>query len=186
MFFTGKMKLRDRRVERILQAQGFQDAEIFHGPQKEWWIVMAIMFVMGGFLIPAIHAFAGWYWAPVLVLYLLVGSVLSGRYYYSIALTETALIFINPNRPFKRLRIISLEEVKLVVMGERQISAGRLLCLFGTGYIEVGTDTGLELFNCAGIDLHDGYGEEGFTEKTLEDLGLLLKQKGIPVQLLES
>lgn len=182
MLIAGKMKLRDKRVTRILEANGLQHAEVFHGPRKIWWLLLLFMMVAGCYLFPMLYTWTGWYFVRFLLLYLVVGFVISGRYFNSFALTDTELIVINPNLFFRCYTAFPLAEIKQVVMGSENRLLLTAFCISGCNYIEVGTDTDRQLYYCAGLDEHDGYGDEGMTEKTLEDLDLSLERKGGRVQ----
>ncbi|WP_118976964.1 hypothetical protein [Taibaiella koreensis] len=176
------MKLQDRRVERILKEKGLQDAEVFHGPKKVLWLFLALVIVGGAGIIIPFFAWAGWYVIPFPLLYLAAGFVISGRYFNSIAVTDKELIIINPNFLFRKYTAFPLDEIRLVVMGSRPDRVATFFCLLACNYIEVGTDSDIRLFFCMGLDEHDGYGDEGFTEKTLEDLAYVLQRKNITVQ----
>lgn len=182
MLISGKMKLRDKRVIRILEAKGLQHAEVFHGPRKIWWLIILFMLVAGCYLFPMLYTWTGWYFICFLLLYLVVGFVISGRYFNSFALTDTELIVINPNLFCRCYTAFPLAETRRVVMGSAPDRLAAFFCIPGCNYIEIGTDNDLKLYYCAGLDEHDGYGDEALTEKTLEDLGLSLERKGIRVQ----
>lgn len=180
---SGKRKKRcDKKVERILRTKGLREAEVFYGPQRIWWwTVISMLLLAGAYLFPAFR-WIGWWGIPFLFLYLIIGYLVSGRYYNSIAVTDKELIVVNSNALFNRYTAFPLDQVRLVTMGAESSVLAQFFCLFGNNYIEIGTNTDLQLFYCSGIEEHDGYGNEGQVDKTLEDLSLLLKKKGIAVQ----
>jgi len=99
----------------------------------------------------------------------------------SFALQDKELIAINPNFPFRRLSVISIDDIEQIEIDRGQRKWKYLFLLFEDNYLSIKTKNTTYKFYCSGLAM-DGY-DEGFTEKTIEDLDNDLKQKGISTRM---
>lgn len=180
--FYGSMRLRDKRVDKILGKAGYSNAEIFYSPIKSTlvWISMLLLIGMPLVIGLFIKIFSGAFLGGAF-LYILISYLLNAFLNNSFALSDDALIVINPNFPFRQLTVIPIDQVEKI-----EIDKAGWMWLFlafavtGNNYLSVHTSRGGNVYFCVALEM-DAY-DENWTEKTIDDLHQCLKGKGIPVQ----
>jgi hypothetical protein len=115
------------------------------------------------------------------MIYGMSSHLVNGYHHNSFALHDKDLIVINPNYPFRQLTIISIDDITQVEINRGKYKWKYLFLLFEDNYLSVQTKNTTHSFYCSGLEM-DGF-DEGFTERTIEDLDRDLKQRRILARL---
>lgn len=173
------MDLKDKRVDKILHRQGYKDAEVFYGPLSIWLITFA-----GYLLAPALGLLFGLMnnpWILLLLPYLFIAYLFNAYHSCSFAIAAGKCCIINPNWPFRKFVAIDLKDIESVGIKEYHKKWMMVFAFWGSNYIEIKSDQGVQCFYCANLEA-DAY-DENMTEKTIEDFQYALERAGIPVQM---
>ncbi len=170
------LNLKDKRVDKILQSKGIATPEVYYSPVKTLPVALMMMVL---FLFPAIFLFPFNKYGLLLLPYLPFIYLVFAYHNTSFALHDEKLTMINPNFPFKRVETVDLSAIELITIDKRFIHWHLLFLLFGRNYVMIKTKQGVKKYHCACLEL-DAF-DENWTEKTMDDFHLRLKEKGLPV-----
>jgi len=170
--------LRDKRVDKMLQSIGRTHATVYYSPISIWLILLMYFLPASFFIIHFLTSIGqGW----LLLAYGILSYLINGYHNNSFALQDRDLIAINPNYPFRRLSVISIDDIEQVEIDRGDRKWKYLFLLFEDNYLSIKTKNTTYKFYCSGLEM-DGF-DEGSTEKTIEDLDNDLKQKGISTRM---
>ena len=171
-----RIKLKDKRVDKILASKKYDKAEIFCSPISTWIALLALMLPSAGFLFFNAWIWKHWYFV---VLYFIISYLINAFLNNSFALYEDKLLIINPNFPFRRFQIIKREEIKLISIDNVKRPQWLIIFMAVSGcYLSIEIADKTLKFHCAGLDL-DAY-DESWTEKTIDDLHYKLVENKFP------
>ncbi len=177
---------KDKRVDKILVALGYDTYEIFYSPMMFPVIgTLLILWVGGGYAI--FICYPQWQLFLIVILglwsciYYLVSACRSNNF----AITSDALVIVNPNFPFKKYNIIPLESITNVNIGEYTSNWRKLLfLLFLNNYIDVQRGNQTTRYYC--IWLEADCWEGSFNDKTIDDFASELQRRNVKTILLDT
>lgn len=178
---------KDRRVDNLLGKRGYSPAKIFYSPIKVWIIgsfiillmILSFLIPVAPKLLPFINTFKELIFCLVLV-YGIISYMVAASLNNSFIVQEEKFIVVNPNFPFKKVRIYPIQDIQQIKMsGAPWMSLAILFGPLGNNYIEVECSLGKTKYYCAGLDL-DCF-DENLTKLTLDDLHSELGKENIPV-----
>jgi hypothetical protein len=178
-------KIKDKRIDREIIKLGHipGECEICYSPIAAWlWPSMLLWATVGLSLYPMVlHS-------PVAIMVVLcwfcLGYLLAARLNCSFVLTPRQMLAINPNFPFKKRIVCNFEDVKSIRIAKSP-SWHRVFIPFliaGSKFVQIRTVT--QTHTCYCVELRLDAFDENFTEKSLDDLHVSLKNKGLNVEFL--
>lgn len=170
------LNLKDKRVDKILQAKGIVTPEVFYSPVKTGPVALLMLAL---FTFPAIFLLPFPKYSLLILPHLPFVYLVYAYHNTSFALHDEKLTMINPNFPFKRIETVEIAEIELITIDKRIIHWHLLFLLFGRNYVMIKTKQGVKKYHCACLEL-DAF-DENWTEKTIDDFHLRLKEKDLPV-----
>lgn len=172
------LNLKDKRVDRMLNARGLHGADIYYSPIQSWLIMLLLVLTPVVFIGVGL-SWALWYGAAVVV-YLLLSYLANARLYNSIALKDDRLIIVNPNFSCRQVVLYDKQSITRIVIAEYK---GRQwlgwLLVFKGNYLQIECEGGVYIYHCSGLEL-DAF-DENWTEKTIDTLADKLTELGYPV-----
>lgn len=178
MFLSFDFKLKDRRVDRILTANGFESVITIYNPITGWlFYYLLILLAIYGMLFTAFPSLVAWSTPFLLILFYL--SFAHGG--YSVALSKKQLAFINPNFPFRNSSFINLKEVKHVTTTPANQNLLQSLFQWEKRRIRVTMNNASEQTFFTSIEWESF--DENITESHLDDLIEALEEQSIPVNV---
>lgn len=138
-----------------------------------------LFFLPASFFIIYLFIAKGFGW--LIMIYGMSAYLVNGYHNNSFAIQDKDFLAINPNYPFRQLKIINFDGIEHIVIERGQSKWKYLFLLFEDNYLLIKTKNETYKFYCSGLEM-DGF-DEGFTEKTIEDLDNDLKQNGVLTSL---
>lgn len=169
-----KIGLKDKRVDKMLFARNLVDTDIYYSPIVAWLFFLVVVLAIAHGLVFQL-AFSKYF--PLLLLYILGGYTVCAFLNNSFALTQDALIVINPNFPFRQVKTYPLSDIRKITIDKSKWKWHFAFCIFGSNYIAIQTADDTKKYFCVGLEL-DAY-DENLTEKTMDSFQDNLKGKGI-------
>lgn len=169
------MSIKDKRVDKMLSAHNLIDVDIFYSSISIWLLSVIIICSIAHWLIFYL-AYSKYY--PVIIIYFALGYFISAYLNNSFALTQDSLIVINPNFPFKNIKIYPLTNISTITIDKTNWIWHFIFCVFGSNYIKIQTKEKSKKYFCVGLEL-DSF-DENWTEKTLDTFYHKLEEKGVP------
>ena len=176
-------KIKDKRIDREIVQLGLDPGgcEICYSPIAAWlWPSILLWTTVGLFLYPMVMH------SPVMILIVLcwfcLGYLFSARLNYSFVLTPRQMLAINPNFPFGKRIVFDFEDITGIRIA-RPPFWHRVLIPFmiaGGKFVQIRTNT--HVHTCYCIELRLDAFDENFTGKSLGDLHVSLKNKGLNVE----
>lgn len=174
-YMIGNLRVRDKRVNKMLTSRHLPDTDIYYSPLSSW-ILCLVLLLAGGLWIFFSQFFLQHY--PWFLLYPVIGYLIAAYLNTSFALTNDALIAVNPNFPFRKLKVYPLKDIQLVIFDETRFKGHYLFAIWGRNYITIQTAQKKQRYYCVNLEL-DAF-DENWTEKTIDSLHESLKDKGVP------
>lgn len=176
-------KIKDKRIDREVIKLGHspEECEMFYSPIAVWLMHLGLLLTMVGLLTypMVMHS-------PVAILVVLcwfcLGYLFSARLNYSFVLTPRQILAINPNFPFRKRIVCDFKDITCIRIA-RPPFRHRVLILFmiaGGKFVQIHTNT--QVHTCYCIELRLDALDENFTDKSLDDLYVSLKNKGLSVE----
>jgi hypothetical protein len=184
MFTTGfSLKLKDLRVDHMLKSKGYNlsHTTIYYSPiiTHLLFIVLILTFSLPPLII-YIWSFIILYYNFV-VIYLIVIYLLGAYLNNSIAITETDLIIINPNFPFKKIKVYPFQNIESLEVKSSKIWLLTFPFLsLGGNFIRIYHKKYQKRYFC--ISLQEDAYDENWTELTIEDLISNLQNRKMKVE----
>ncbi len=176
-------KIKDKRIDRAIIQLGLDpgECEIFYSPIAAWLWPAILLWTMGGLL-----TFPLVLHSRVMILIVLcwfcLGYLFSALLNCSFVLTPRQMLAINPNFPFGRRIVFDFEDITGIRIA-RPPFWHRVLIPFmiaGGKFVQIRTSTHVHICYCTELRL-DAF-DENFTAKSLDDLHVSLKNKGLNVE----
>jgi len=98
----------------------------------------------------------------------------------SFAVSNDALIVINPYFPYRKYTVIPLSAIELAHIGAHKPVWAKMLIFFSGNYADIQTAGGTARFYCIGLEV-DAW-DENMTERTIEQFLYALERKNVNVQ----
>ena len=178
------MELKDKEVDKMIAKRGYQHSEIFYSPISSWFVTFLLF---GVIIVPLIFCLISYLLSGgspiilgIVVLYFLIGYTFIALLNRSFAVTKDELLIINSHFPLQKIKPHPFREIKSVRISSNKLVYLLLPFLLGRpNYIEVKFKNDVKRYYCLFLDV-DAF-DENWTEKTLDDLKISLKDKGINV-----
>jgi hypothetical protein len=115
------------------------------------------------------------------LIYFIAGYVVVASLNNSFVITDSKLVVINPNFPFRKVKSYSFEQInKVKIDSSNLLYITAIFAHFGSNYVELTTQDKVERFYCTSLDV-DAF-DENFTEKTIDDFHASLKQHKVYIE----
>lgn len=174
MIFEGNMRFKDKRVDSMLFSRGLIPTDFFYSPIAVWlWNI--VLFLGIGFWIVIPIAFSGFF--PLVMVYFGVSYLMAAYSNNSFALSKDSLMVVNPNFPFRKVTVYSLQEIEKVVIDEEKRIWGWVFGMAVINFISIEAGGKALKYHCAGLDL-DAF-DENMTEETMDTFQYELKARGV-------
>lgn len=169
------IKLKDRRVDKKLVAEGYTKSKIYYSPIASWlWIVVILL--LSVFFI--FFEFATSSYGLLLIPYFLISYLLTSYFNNSIAVQEDEFIVVNRNFPFLRFRSFKKDEIEIITFKSVKSQWLMIFMAIRENYILIKTKNKTFKFHCALLEI-DGF-DENWVEDSLDSLHFHLKREGFP------
>lgn len=176
-------KIKDNRVDREIIKLGFapEACEIFYSPIAAWLWPHVMWLALFAYPLVAYFPIS----IPILLCWFCIGYLLAAWQNCSFALTSRQMLAINPNFPFKKRVVCDFEAITSIRIDKSPTWHWMFFpFLIARGkFLHIQTTTKAHTCYCAELRL-DVY-DENFTDKSLDDLYLSLKNKGLEVEFRE-
>jgi hypothetical protein len=172
-------KIKDKRISKYLEKKGYNlaECEIFYSPITGFLFYLVILIA---FTIPL------WFYFPLLIskypyfflIYFIVQYLALAFLNNSYVISQHKLIVINPNFPFKKVKVYEFAEIDKIKIDDSGLALITwVLLIFYCNYIEIYTADKTQRFYS--IFLEVDYFDENITEKTLDDFNTTLCKHNI-------
>lgn len=174
-------KLKDRRIDRRLEKIGFNlvDCEIFYSPITVfiWYLLILIAFTAPiCFFIPMVI----WNYSLFFLIYFLIQYIMLAYLNNSYAIVHEKLIVINPNLPFRRMKVYELKKIEKIVIDRLKTSfLTWVFLIYDCNFVEIIMNGKRQRFYSIYLQI-DCY-DENITEKTLDNFNSSLKKQNIAI-----
>lgn len=168
------LKLKDKRVDKMLRAKGITEAAIYYSPIMFWLLFWVLMIQPALWLIVVLSSSV---YGLLLIPYFITSYLLYAYHFNSFAFHNDQLIIINPNFPFRKMTILPLKDIQQATIDKSKRKWPQAFMLFSENYLLLQTNTCTIKYYCAGLE-EDAY-DENWTEKTIEDLDITLRERGV-------
>jgi hypothetical protein len=168
------LKLDDKRVDKKLEKEGYEQSNIFYSPIKSWLFGISLIalqsLVLHGGIFYLLYIFPFY-----TTFYLLCAYLIAAYMNNSFAIHGNKLLVVNRNFPFYKFKVYEFEDINTLRINNSLILRLPLLFvgIFGSNYVEIRTNEKTERFYCIGLDI-DCY-DENWTEKNLDDFHYALQ-----------
>lgn len=184
MFTTGfSLKLKDVRVDKILKSKGYDlnQITIYYSPINAHLLFIGLILT---FSLPPLIIYI---WSSIILyynfvaIYLIVIYLLGAYLNNSIVITDTELIIINPNSPFKKIKVYPIQEIKSIDIKSSKIWILTFpFLLVGGNFIRIYHGNHNRKYFCISLE-EDAY-DENWTELTIDGLISNLQNRNIKVK----
>lgn len=179
MIVAVSAKIKDRRVDGILKGMGLNssDCEIFYSPIAGFlfYFLILIAFVIPIFFLTPVVIFNYPYH---FLIYATAKYLILAYMNNSYVIYHKQLIVINPNFPFRSVKIYEIDQIEKIVINNRLSFFTWVFLIFCPNYIEVHSNRKTQRFYS--IYLEEDYFDENITEKTLDDFNSALNKMHVP------
>lgn len=172
------LKLRDKRVDKKLEEIGYTDLKIFYSPINMHFALLPLLLIS---LLPVLDLviYIPWNVWVAIGLYLILRYFVCAYLNNSFALSETELIVVNPNFPFRHVTKYRFEKISSIYISETYNLFLYAFLLFEQNYVKINGWGQLKRHYCVSLCV-DAY-DENFTEFTMDDFHADLKTRGLNV-----
>jgi hypothetical protein len=167
--------LTDRRIDKYLLQNNYDLAEcmLFYSPISGFlfYFGLAIGFTMPFCIYLLVIVFKYLYFFGV---YCIAQYLALAYLNNSFVIIAEKLVVINPNFPFKTVKVYELKQIEQVKIASERTFITWLLLIFRPNYVEIYTAKNVQRYYCLFLQ-EDAY-DENITKKTIEDLDIALSR----------